>query len=79
MRIWIAICRRKFYGTIFFDGNINWERYREGIITPFIEQLDDEETQQGYFQQDGARPDTAHDAIDFLQEFFRDRLISTNL
>jgi hypothetical protein len=35
---------------------INGKRYRELILHEFINQLNDEELQHGYFQQDGAKP-----------------------
>jgi hypothetical protein len=42
----------------------------------FINQLHEDELQRGYFQQDGAPPHVAHQTINYLQEFFGDRLVS---
>ncbi|KAJ3655908.1 hypothetical protein Zmor_015016 [Zophobas morio] len=38
----------------FFYGNINTAKYRDEILSVFLNQLDDEELVYGYFQQDGA-------------------------
>jgi hypothetical protein len=35
-----------------FAGNINGERYRAEILTPFLNGLHDDELIYGYFQQD---------------------------
>lgn len=48
------------------------------ILTPFVNMLHDDELQEGYFQQDGARAHTTNDNISFLREFFGDRIISLN-
>lgn len=74
--VWIAICRRRLIGPIFFDGSLNAERYRNEILDPFINQLDDYELQNAYFQQDGATPHTTNATIQYLQQFFDDRIIS---
>jgi hypothetical protein len=37
-----------------FAGNINGEGYRAEILTPFLNELHDDELIYGYFQQDGA-------------------------
>lgn len=76
--VWCAISRRRIIGPIFFNGTLTGERYRQEIIMPFIEQLDDEEITQGYFQQDGARAHTAGETINMLQQFFQNRLITLN-
>ncbi|KAJ8949632.1 hypothetical protein NQ318_007397 [Aromia moschata] len=41
--------------------------------------LHDNELQEGYIQQDGARARTAREAINYLGEFFEDRIISLNM
>lgn len=48
-------------------------------MEPFINQLHDDELQTGYFQQDSARPHVAHVTLNYLREFFNDRLISKDL
>jgi hypothetical protein len=37
-----------------FAGNINGERYRAEILTPFLNELHDDELIYGYLKQDGA-------------------------
>jgi hypothetical protein len=53
---WIAVSRR-LIGPIFFNNTINGQRYREQILKNFIQQLDENESNYGWFQHDGA---TAH-------------------
>jgi hypothetical protein len=60
-------------------GILNAERYRLEILTPFIETLLDDELTQGYFQQDGARIHTTWANLNFLMEFYDNRLISLNM
>lgn len=76
--IWIAMSRRRIIGPIFFHDNINAVRYRELLLEPFINTLDDEELTLGYFQQDGAPAHTARTTLNYLEEFYDDRLISFN-
>lgn len=44
---YIAISRRRIVRPVFFYDPINAVRYREQILEPFINQLDDEELQYG--------------------------------
>jgi hypothetical protein len=74
--VWLAVSRRRIYGPIFFDGTINGERYRQVMLEPFINQLDDEEIRVGYFQQDGATAHTTRANLAYLQEFYDNRVIS---
>jgi hypothetical protein len=74
--VWIAVSRRRLIGPIFFHQTINAERYRELILNEFINQLDDEELQYGYFQQDVATPHTTQANLQYLSDFFGDRVIS---
>lgn len=77
--VWVALSRRRIIGPIFFNETINAERYRTQILQPFIEQLHDDEIRNGYFQQDGAPGHVAHATIQFLQEFFDERVISRGI
>ncbi|CAH1375854.1 unnamed protein product, partial [Tenebrio molitor] len=61
-----------------FAGNINGERYRAEILTPFLNELHDDALIYGYFQQDGATAHTTGATINFLSNFYADRLISRN-
>jgi hypothetical protein len=47
-------------------------------LTPFLNQLHDDELVYGYFQQDGATGHTTRATIDFLAEFYDNRIISRN-
>jgi hypothetical protein len=78
--VWIAVLRRRLIGPIFFNETINGQRYREQILVPFINELDDEEVQTGYFQH-GATAHTARETLNYyyIQEFYDDRIISRNL
>lgn len=77
--VWVAISRRRIIGPIFFEETINAERYRTLILAEFLRQLHDDELQTGYFQQDGATAHTANTTLNYLREFYGDRLISKNV
>lgn len=94
MRIWAAenrhsfretplhpqkLSRRRIVAPIFFQGTITALRYRQEILEPFFNQLDDQELQEGYFQQDGSPVHCTQENLGFIQEFFGDRLISRNM
>jgi hypothetical protein len=53
---------------------INGMRYREQILKVFINQLDDEVQQFGYFQHDGATAHTTRANTASLQQFYDDCL-----
>jgi hypothetical protein len=74
--VWIVVSRRRPISLVFFSQTTNAERYRELILDEFINQLDDEELQHGYFQQDGATPHTTRANLQYLSDFFGDRIIS---
>jgi hypothetical protein len=48
-------------------------------LEPAFEQLTDDESQYGYFQQDNATAHTAPNSMSALQEVFDDRIVSTGL
>lgn len=77
--VWCAVSAYRIIGPIFFDSTINSQRYRDGILTPFFEQLTDIKCQSGIFQQDSATAHTADDSLNFIQEIFEDRVISKGL
>jgi hypothetical protein len=77
--VWIAVSRRRLIGPIFFHETINATRYREQILEIFINQLDDEELQNGYFQHDGATAHTTQENLVYLQQFYGNRIISNRL
>nr|XP_008198792.1 PREDICTED: uncharacterized protein LOC103314449 [Tribolium castaneum] len=76
--VWAAISKRRIVGPIFFQGTLTAVRYREEILTPFIEELHDDELREGLFQQDGATAHCTAETLDFLRTFFDDRIISRN-
>lgn len=76
--VWVGICRRRLVGPIFFEGTLTAARYRDEILNQFINQLDGEELQNGYFQQDGATAHTTRETLRYLAEFFDNRIISRN-
>lgn len=76
--VWAAISSRRIVGPIYFDGTITAERYRIEILTTFINELHDDELREGYFQQDGATPHVTRENLNFLSEFFENRVISRN-
>ena len=47
--------------------------------TEFVDQLDDDELRNGYFQQDGATCHTSNDSMTEIESFFDDRIISKSL
>ena len=59
-------------------GTLNTARYLE-IFNEFVDQLDDDELRNGYFQQDGATCHTSNESIAEIESFFDDRIISKAL
>jgi hypothetical protein len=48
-------------------------------INTFVNQLNDEELQHGFFQKDGATCHTSNDSTAEAESFFDDRIISKGL
>ncbi|XP_031333083.1 uncharacterized protein LOC116163333 [Photinus pyralis] len=71
--------RRRIIGPIFFNDTITAERYRTQILDTFLNQLHDDEIREGYFQQDGATAHTARATLQYLEQFYDNRLISKGL
>lgn len=74
--IWIGVSRRRLIGPIFFEQTVTAQRYREDIFNAFVNQLHDDELGQGFYQQDGATAHTTPATLNYLREFYDDRLIS---
>lgn len=72
--VWCAMSRKRIVGPIFFTQTINTERY-QAIIQDFVALLEEDE-RFAYFQQDGARAHVSVETMEFLREFFGDRIIS---
>jgi hypothetical protein len=66
--VWCAISRRRIIGPIFFEDTVNTQVY-VNIFDTFVNQLDDEELQRGFFQQDGATFNTSNDSIAEIESF----------
>ena len=49
------------------------------IFNEFVDQLDDDELRNGYFQQDGASCHTSNESMTEIESFFDDRIISKAL
>ena len=50
-----------------------------GVHNKFVNQLDDDELRNGYFQQDGATCHTSNESMSEIESFFDDRIISKAL
>jgi hypothetical protein len=59
------------------EDTINSERYQV-LLEEFINELDDEELQRGIFQQDGAPAHTSHATLNYLDQYFYNRIISVD-
>ena len=66
--------RRRIIGLKFFEETVTAQRYRNNILTAFVQELQDDELQDGFFQHDGATAHTTVDHLNFLRKFF-DRVI----
>lgn len=75
--VWVGMSRRRIIGPIFFENTITAANYH-GILNRFIEQLHDDEITTGFFQHDNATPHTARQTIQYLEQFYGNRLISNN-
>lgn len=77
--VWTGFTKKFVIGPYFFEGSVNQDSYREMLEMFLIPQLKSRRVfSRTYFQQDGARPHTAHSVIEFLTSRFGDRLISRN-
>ena len=57
---------------------VNTARYLK-IFNEFVDQLNDDELRNGYFQQDGATCYTSNDSMTEIESFFDERIISKAL
>jgi hypothetical protein len=79
MGVWVAMSRQRIIGPYFFNFTINSDRYITRILNPFINELDDQELQHGHFQQDSATAHTAFNTMQYLRQFFGNRVISRGI
>jgi hypothetical protein len=71
--------RQRIIGPYFLNFTINSDRYINRILNPFINELDDQELQHGHFQQDSATAHTAFNTMQYLRQFFGNRVISRGI
>jgi hypothetical protein len=76
--VWCAMSRTRIVGPIFFDTTLNTDLYLD-IFHQFVNQLDDLELTNAYFQQDGATCHTSRRALAEIASFFQDRVVSKGL
>ena len=76
--VWCAIYGQRIIGPIFFEETVNTIVYKN-IFMDFVNQLDDMELTQGYFQQDGATSHTSNESMAYISSFFEYRVISKGL
>ena len=75
--MWCAVSHRQIVGRIFSETTVNSPVYQD-IITQFIALLEVDEC-ECWLQQDSATCHTSNETMQFLHEFFGDRLISKGL
>jgi hypothetical protein len=73
--VWYAVSARRVIGPIFFEDTVNSDRYVSDILEPFFQELTDEETRYGYFQQDSTTALTARNSMQRLRDAFDDEQI----
>jgi hypothetical protein len=73
--VWCAVSAQRVIGPIFFEDTVNSDRYVSDILEPFFQELTEEETKYGYFQQGSATAHTARNSMQRLQDMFDDEQI----
>ncbi|PNF39169.1 hypothetical protein B7P43_G01315, partial [Cryptotermes secundus] len=76
--VWCAISGLRIIGPIFFDTTVDSTLYCR-IFYDFVQQLDDVELTQGYFQQDSQTCHTSNMSMELFETFFPDRVISKKM
>jgi len=80
--VWFLI--RRHYWAFFFENErgaaitVNDERYRAMLNEFLLPKFEEEDTDDIWFQQDGAPCHTANATIDLLRTVFENRIISQN-
>jgi hypothetical protein len=70
--VWCAVSAQRVIGPIFFGDTVNFDRYVSDILELFFQELTEEETRYGYFQQDSATAHTACNSMHCLRDVFDD-------
>jgi hypothetical protein len=68
--VWRAVSARRVIGPIFLGDTVNSNRYVSDILEPFFQELTEQETRYGYFQQDRATAYTALNSMQRLRDVF---------
>ncbi|PNF41083.1 hypothetical protein B7P43_G06225 [Cryptotermes secundus] len=76
--VWCTISGLRIIGPIFFDTTMDSTLYCR-IFYDFVQQLDDVELTQGYFQQDSAMCHMSNMSMELIESFFNDRVISKKM
>lgn len=79
--VWMGILGNRIVGPIFFDGQLNGQRYLNFLqndVEEFLDNLPIENLRLVHFQQDGAPPHNSRAVTDYLQIRFGNRWIGTN-
>ncbi|PNF35390.1 hypothetical protein B7P43_G01743, partial [Cryptotermes secundus] len=76
--VWCAISGLRIIGPIFFDTTMDSTLHCR-MFYDFMQQLDDVELTQGYFQQDSATCHTSSMSLELIESFFLDRVISKKI
>jgi hypothetical protein len=72
--VWIAISRRRIIGPTFFEQTVTAPRCRN-MLEQCVNELYDDELQDGYFQHDNASAHTAYATRQYIEEFYADQVI----
>ena len=80
--MWCGVTSSRIIGPYFFedsDGNtetVNGNRYKQMLQEYLFHEMEDMNTENIWFQQDGATAYTARETIDMLRTHFPNRVIS---
>ena len=77
---WVGFVNGKFLPIHWFEGNVDGDQYKsmlESKVWPAVRRS--ASRNRLWFMQDGARPHTTNECLDFLKEKFNNRVISDKL
>ena len=74
---WVGLVEGKVIGPVWFEGNMNGELYKVGVLDHVWNKVKGQATRKGYyFMQDGASSHTTNANLEFLLSKFQGRVIS---
>ena len=74
---WVGLVEGKVIGPVWFEGNMNGEVYKVGVLDHVWNKVKGQATRKGYyFMQDGASSHTTNANLEFLLSKFQGRVIS---